>query len=68
MQSARGDRLTRDRLVMAAKSVSLLAGLGGLGPIVAATAANVDTARDAMELLLSAPDVFRSGPSCSRRL
>ena len=60
---ARGDRLTRDRLVMAAKSVSLLAGLGGLGPILAATAANVDTAQDAMELLRSAPDVFRSRAS-----
>jgi hypothetical protein len=35
---ARGDRLTRDRLMMAAKSVSLLAALGGLGPMLATTA------------------------------
>ena len=60
---ARGDRLTRDRLVLAAKSVSLLAGLGGLGPMLATTAANADTARDAVELLRSAPDVFRSRAS-----
>ena len=60
---ARGDRLTRDRLVMAAKSVSLLAALGGLGPMLATTAANADTARDAVELLRSAPDVFRSRAS-----
>ena len=60
---ARGDRLTRDRLVMAAKSVSLLAALGGLGPMLATMAANADTARDAVELLRSAPDVFRSRAS-----
>jgi hypothetical protein len=60
---ARGDQLTRDRLVMAAKSVSLLAALGGLGPMLAATAANADTARDAVELLRSAPDAFRSRAS-----
>lgn len=60
---ARGDRLTRDRLVMAAKSVSLLAALGGLGPMLATTAANADTAQDAVELLRSTPDVFRSRAS-----
>jgi hypothetical protein len=60
---ARGDRLTRDRLVLAAKSVSLLAALGGLGPMLATTAANADTAQDAVELLRSTPDVFRSRAS-----
>ena len=60
---ARGDRLARDRLEMAAKSVSLLAALGGLGPMLATTAANADTARDAVELVRSAPDVFRSRAS-----
>ena len=60
---ARGDRLTRDRLVMVAKSVSLVAALGGLGPMLATTAANVDTARDAVKLLRSTPDVFRSRAS-----
>ena len=60
---ARGDRLTRDRLVVAAKSVSLVASLGGLGPMLAMTSANADTAQDAMERLLSAPDVFRSRAS-----
>ena len=48
---------------MAAKSVSLLAALGGLGPILATMAANAGTARDAVELLRSAPDVFRSQAS-----
>ena len=60
---SRGDRLTRERLVVAAKSVSLLAALGGLGPMLATMAANADTARDAVELLRSAPDVFRSRAS-----
>jgi hypothetical protein len=60
---ARGDRLTHDRLVLAAKSVSLLAGLGGLGSMLATTAANADTAQDAVDLLRSAPDVFRSRAS-----
>ena len=60
---ARGDRLTRDRLVVAAESVSLVASLGGLGPMLAMTSANADTAQDAMERLLSAPDVFRSRAS-----
>ena len=60
---ARGDRLTRDRLIMAAKSVSLLAALGGLGPMLAIMAANADTARDAVELVRSAPDVLRSRAS-----
>jgi hypothetical protein len=60
---ARGDRLPRERLVMAAKTVSLLASLGGLGPVLATVAANADTARDAVELLRSAPDAFRSRAS-----
>ena len=60
---ARGDRLTHDRLVMAAKSVSLVAGLGGLGPMLATMAANADTAQDAVDLLRSAPDAFRSRAS-----
>ena len=59
----RGDRLTRDRLVLAARSVSLLAALGGLGPMLATAAANADTARDAVELMLSPPDAFRSRAS-----
>ena len=56
---ARGDRLTRDRLVLAAKAVSLLASLGGLGSLLAAMTVNADTGRDAVELLLSVPDVCR---------
>jgi hypothetical protein len=48
---------------MAAKSVSLLAGLGGLGPMLATVAANADTAQDAVELLRSTPDLFRSRAS-----
>ena len=40
--------------------MSLLAALGGLGPALATAAANADTARDAVELLLSPPDAFRS--------
>ena len=59
----RGDRLTRDRLVVAAKSVSLVPALGVLGQMLATVAANVDTARDLVELLRSAPDVFRSRAS-----
>ena len=60
---ARGDRLTRDRLVMAAKSVSLVPALGVLGQMLATVAANVDTARDLVDLLRSAPEVFRSRAS-----
>jgi hypothetical protein len=57
---ARGDRLTRDRLLVAAKTVSLIGSLGLLGPAIAALAGvaeNVDSAKD---LLRSAPAVAQS--------
>jgi hypothetical protein len=57
---ARADRLTRDRLAVAIKTVGFLASLGLLGPVLAGLAATADSVRDARELIRLIPDVTRS--------
>jgi hypothetical protein len=57
---ARGDRLTRDRLVLAAKTASLLASLGLLGPVAAGLAATVGNLQATGEVLRSVRGLARS--------
>src|SRR5262249_50161013 len=56
---ARGDRLTRERLVGGAKSVSLLASGGLLGPVLAAVGGTAGTGPGAGGLLRWGAGVFR---------
>jgi len=57
---ARGDRLTRDRLAVALKTVGFLASVGALGPLLGGLTASVDELRDARELVRLVPDVAQS--------
>jgi tetratricopeptide (TPR) repeat protein len=57
---ARGDRLTRDRLLVAAKAVFLLGSLGLLGPAVAALSGTAGNIASAGGLLRSASSVAQS--------